>query len=391
MTTPLRLLAALAALGSAGACLVSTNDLAPKTAAQCEPWEKPCGNRCVNAGDPATGCGNAGCEPVDLSTDAGHCGACGHACLGGGCAAAVCEAQSISRGTPDLRGITVWGGDLYWLEGASGGQLVRWSSSTPFTAGNVSTVVAYLDPRTSPSVAPSANRIASGPSRLYVAGSGGVPTSNLTVWEIDPGASSKTSRYTDVAISAAAVDGIAATPDGVYFTRSDTPGLFFTDLGGAVASTVTTGGDPHGLAVSGSDVYYGYSQNVGTLARATHAGGESWTFPNANAEPDRLAVVQSGGVTKIFFASEVDGRVHALDGTTLGSIYAGSGLPNPIDIAADAAGAYFYDRAIGELLEWRADGWFFPLARNVQPFGVAVDGTHVYWTDASGAVMRVPK
>ncbi len=394
MTTATRFLALAACLAALEACVVSTDDLAPKTAAQCQAWEKACGYRCVNADDPATGCGNASCEPVDIQADAAHCGACGHACVAGACSAGVCAPEAISRGTADLRGVTVWNGDVYWLEGTSGGQLVRWTSTAPFTVGNVSTVVTLLDARTSPSVAPSANRIASRSTRLYVAGSGGaLPTDPaLILWEIDPGGPTKTSKYSDaLAPSTTAVNGIAATADGLYFTRSDAPGIFFSDLSGAPAVTVVAGVAARGLAPGGSDVYYGYGASSGTLARANRASGETIVSTFVGTQPDRLAVLQSGGVTQVYFASEVDASARLLNGATLVPLYGGSGIPNPTDIAADASGAYFFDRNIGELLEWRADGWLFPLARGVTPYGVAADATWVYWTDGSGSLMRVPK
>lgn len=398
MRIPARLLAVAVALASLAACVVSTSDLEPKIAADCQPFEKPCGYRCVSLDDPATGCSNESCDPVDLFADGSHCGACGHSCTVTACVEAVCLPESLQRGIAgDLRGIAEMNGTLYWLEGSEGGRLVSWSPATgdgSFTNSNSVVVVKSLDAATGRSGAPSAFRISALPalSRLYVAGSGGtVLTNNLTLWEIDPSAPSKTEFYTEPAVSSPTVDGIAATSAGVHYVRSDDLRLAFAS-GGASTLISTSNLEPlRGLAVLGNDVYYGFSSDFGTVARVSGAGAEVVVATGVSTLPHRLAAVQGGSGPLVYFASEADGSARLLDGTALVGIYGGSGVPHPIDVAADSNGAYFFDPVIGEVLEYRADGWFYPLARGAAPFGIAVDSTHVYWTDANGSVMRVPK
>jgi hypothetical protein len=395
MRIPVRLLVAAASLQ---ACAVSTTDLEPKTAADCQPFEKPCGYRCVNADDAATGCGNSSCDPVDLATDPGHCGACGHSCTVTACVDAVCQPESLLRGGPlgDLRGIAEWKGTLYWLEGSQSGRLVSWPTSAAFTDANTTIVATSLDNATGRTGAPSAFRIAANPalSRLYVAGSGGgAPTNNLTLWEIDPSVPSKTSFYSEAALTGVVVDGIAATSAGVHYVRSDDLRLAFAPPGAITPTFIATSNTEalRGLAALGSDVYFGHSGAFGTLARVNGAGPEQVVLTGVSTRPDRLAALQNAGITDVAFASEADGSARLLGGATVLPLYGGNGVPNPIDVASDGNGVYFFDRSIGEVLEFRSDGWFFPLARGATPFGIAVSGEYVYWTDQSGAVMRVPK
>ena len=402
MTNASRISVLAAAVAVLPACLVSTDEYAPKTAAQCQPWEKPCGYKCVSVDDPATGCGNASCDPVDTSTDPSHCGACAHACvLGTTCTLAVCAAESLPRpNATELRGIVAWRGDLFWIETsvAPGGALIRWSATGPFAGGSGTFVASGFETR---SGEPSTQHIATTASFLYVAGSSAasVPTHELAIWEIDPTSTtgSAASVFYSEAAAGARVDGIAATADGVYFTRADAPAVYFVKRGGVGGvSRTTSPATPRGLAASGSDVYYGYGGGgVASLARTDPTLVET-IVSTVGAQPDRLAVLGSGATAQVFFASEVDASAELWTGTSLALLYGGSGpgtgLASRADIAADAEGAYFFDAKIGEIIEWRADGWVFPLARNVSPRGIAVSGGYVYWTDAtSKAVMRVPK
>ncbi|HEY6001420.1 MAG TPA: hypothetical protein VIV57_01020 [Anaeromyxobacter sp.] len=401
MKTSARLLAFVApALAALSACVVSTGDLEPKTAADCQPFEKPCGYRCVSLDDPGTGCSNESCDAVDLFTDPSHCGACGHSCTLTACVEAVCLPESLQRGTAgDLRGIAEMNGTLYWLEGSQGGRLVSWSPSAgsgAFTNANAIVVTTLLDAAAGRSNAPSASRISALPSlgRLYVAGSGGgLPTNNLTLWEIDPSGPSKTSFYSEASVAGIVVDGIAATGAGVHYVRSDDLRLAFAPPSAVTPTFISTSNTQalRGLAVLGNDVYYGFSSDFGTLARVSGAGAEVVVARGVGTLPHRLAAVVGGSGALVYFASEDDGSARLVDGPTLVQIYSGSGVPHAIDVAADSNGAYFFDPVIGEVLEYRADGWFFPLARGAAPFGIAVDSTYVYWTDASGSVMRVPK
>ena len=51
---------------------------------------------------------------ADLATDPKHCGRCGHDCLGGSCAAGVCQSFALFPNQTKPLGITLLNGMLYW-------------------------------------------------------------------------------------------------------------------------------------------------------------------------------------------------------------------------------------------------------------------------------------
>lgn len=396
MKTPARLL--VLALASLAACLVSTDELRPKTAADCGAAEKACGYKCVPLNDAATGCGDAAsCAPVDLGADVNHCGACGHWCVGA-CSFGTCAPEALVRGAGELRGIAARSGGIYWLESSSGGRLVSWApwiGNGAFAGANVTVLATGLDPR---SGSPSLNRIAASPLRgmLYVVGST-LAVESLTLFGVDPVTPGAATRVDGDVLAPAGVvvDGVAATADAVYYARSDQANLAFWDFtggAGSVATGAAAAGDIRGLAASSPHVYYGHPAAGGTIARAS-AGAEEIVRTGAGGVPHRLAVYE-GASTEVYWESEVDGSVRYLflDGVpTTGMVYPGPGVAGAADIAADGGGVYWTDRSTGEVWEWRIDGAVFQLAGGVAPVGIATDGTYVYWTDDAGYVMRVPR
>ncbi len=391
------------ALALLGGCLVSTDELRPRTAADCAAGEKACGWRCVSLNDASTGCDEPeSCEPVDLQANQNHCGACGHWCEGT-CSFGTCTPRAISRGAVGMRGIVHRSGGIYWLETLDGGRLAYWAPNIndgTFTGPNVVVLASGLDPRAG---APSLNRIAANPSvgALYVVGSSIVPPENLTLYSIDPVAPGAPTRlYGDtLALADVIVDGVAATAEAVYWTRSDSADLSYWSFAGSAASTLDTGaataGSIRGLAPWGPNVYYGYPDGGGTIARTSSApiGTEEDVRPNMGSVPHRLAVYE-GLHVELYWQSEDDGSVRYmfLDGVpTTGTVYPGPGTAHSGDVTVDSGGVYWIDRGTGEIWMWRVDGTVFQLAQGVDPVGIATDGTYLYWTDNAGYVMRVPR
>lgn len=392
MKRPVRLLAAAAALQ---ACVVSTDDLRPRTAADCQSFEKPCGYRCVPVNDPATGCGDpASCAPVDVQTDTNNCGVCSHYCTS--CQSGLCAPEAITRTAGQLRGMAEKNGAIYWLETASGGQLVSWAPSMgAFAGATPATIVTNLDPR---SGAPSLRRIASNPlhPELHVAGSSpAAPVAPLAVFAVDPVAKTSTPVCTDaLAPSSVAVDGVVTTSTRVYFARSDSLSVDFCALSGASSGVVPTGSSSaiRGLGAVGDLVYYGYPDSGGTLAR-TAGATEEIVRSGVATVPHRVAPFDGGSGVDVYWMSEVDGSVSYLFAAlgTPAVAFAGSGAASPADLFVDSHGLYWTERSPGAVWEWRNDGEFFKLADGVAPIGLAADVDNVYWTDDSGKVMRVPK
>jgi hypothetical protein len=143
-----------------------------------------------------------------------------------------------------------------------------------------------------------------------------------------------------------------------------------------------------GITSVGQRVYYG---RHGSIVSADATGIETPVLTDTfGTAPHRIAVVP-GAPQELFWISEDDGSVFRwTEGGVPDQIHSGAGATKA-DLVADAQGAYWTDRAQGTVFEWRRDGWVFPLAKGVTPNGVAVDGTYVYFTDATGWVYRVPK
>lgn len=392
MKTRLHLLLAAASLQ---ACIVSTNDLRPKTAADCQPLEKPCGYRCVSVNDPGTGCGDpASCAAVDLQTDTNNCGVCNHYCTS--CQSGLCTPEGIPRTAGQLRGIAEKNGAIYWLETANGGQLVSWAPTMgAFAGATPTTIVTNLDPRAG---APSLRRIASNPqlADLHVPGSSALAPAPLAVFAVDPIAKTATPVCVDaLAPSNVAVEGVATTSTRVYFTRSDHLSVDFCAFAGGATGAVPTGSTSapiRGLGALGDLVYYGYPDSGGTLAR-TAGATEEVVRTGVTTVPDRVAVFDNGSGIDVYWMSEVDGSVSYLF-AALGTpvvAFTGSGSASPADIVVDSHGLYWTERTPGAVWEWRNDGQFFTLADGVAPIGLAADVDFVYWTDDSGQVMRVAK
>jgi len=149
---------ALIALALLAAGCTLTPDVSayqPKAAADC-PGQKACGYRCVDADDPAAGCGLATCSPcpaggantvpvcgaaqacavacapgfaaadgdpahgcgVPVLTDASSCGAVGHACPAGvSCSGGTCQqapSTEVAATGEAPRGLAVLGSTFYW-------------------------------------------------------------------------------------------------------------------------------------------------------------------------------------------------------------------------------------------------------------------------------------
>jgi hypothetical protein len=147
-----------------------------------------------------------------------------------------------------------------------------------------------------------------------------------------------------------------------------------------------TVGDPGGIAVDGTYVYYA-QVSAGAIGRAKLDGSSpNAGFLTAPVEPLGVAV----DATYIYWADKFFNAIGRakLDasGPNTGFI-AGGGLPS--DVAVDATYIYWADAgAIGRAkLDGSSPNKKFITAGLGSPTGVAVDATYIYWADA-GAIGR---
>jgi hypothetical protein len=437
MTTLRRLLPV--AVLSLSACLVSTDDLKPRTDADCvaqDPSTKACGYKCVSREDPATGCGGSGCAPCDVSgiqhvvplcdashscafacaegwetcdgspsdgcetflwgSDPGNCGACGRACPPGGtCTEGVCAPLVELDVYPSVpRGILNHQGKVYFVQDDVDPTYQALGVVTgTYVAGGLGHV----------------RWLAGDPTNAEVWATGTKPSGNvwgfeLALTEIDVSTVTPAVVYKalDPLSSSEYLDGNAVTGAGrVLFTSSMDTDLFvfdplavssqttFIDLPGAVSGT------PRGIApfadALGKYYLFGYSDRGGTLSFVRElpggVGGEQIALTGAGT-PSRLAVWQNPlDLTRniVFWASEDDGGVRwAVPGEWANWSVAEwpTGPTSLMDITADAQGVYWTNRSTGLVTMWSAaTGKVVPLAWSTSPFGIATSVTRVYWTD----------
>ncbi len=436
--TTLRRLLPIAVL-SLSACLVSTNDLKPRTNEECaaqDPNTKACGYKCVSREDPATGCAASGCTPCSVvglanavpacdaygscsftcvagygdcnggsdgcetfiaGTDAANCGACGRACPNGGaCTNGACAPLLSLDARPSVPlGMLNRQGTLYFVqddpdpnhralrEVVSGKEVATGLGHVRWLAGD-----------------PTAARVWATGTRPSVTAPYGFEH-ELTAIDVSSVPSLAVNRYDALhpLSSSEYLDGIAVTSKGeVLFTSSLDSNLFvFEELPSATTSYIqlsAASGSPKGIArypAGVSDYYlFGYSDSGGTLgfvADSPPLGGEQLALRGAGT-PSRLAVWVNPGNTSdvlVFWASEDDGSVRWApwaNWASWGYVAPPTGPTSVMDITADADGVYWSNRSTGLVTMWKAaTGQVVILARSSSPFGIATFSSWVYWSD----------
>jgi hypothetical protein len=287
------------------------------------------GETCDDGNNPAD------CAP-DLATSPQNCGMCGHDCLGGACVGGVCQPVIIGVGPannpPENLAIDLT--HAYVSLGAGGGV-----AKVPLTGGPVEILVAGVG----------AEGIAVDATHVYWVNPGIEPPggNDGAIMKVPLGGGAPTPLATDLKMPRM----VALTPSHVYWT------VFY-------GNTVMR------AAKDGSDVVTIASTGTGAFGIALDAQFVYWTEKSMTA-PIKKAPIDGGA-----------------------AILLTQGSPVPSGIAVDADRAYWTD-IVGDKLESA------PLAggaatQHASGFAggngglVALDATHVYWTNGQ-AVLRVLK
>lgn len=331
----------------------------------------------ADASDEALLVGDGATCVADLAIDPSNCGRCAHSCAGAACVAGKCQAVTLAtRSHPyDL---AVDATDVYWTDKGTlsvgpgvarcpkaGGTVVPVASASVGTADPASvtvqsgrvvftdvifnTVVSCGLP--GPGCTDSQTTTESGPK--------GITTNGTKLFWVN--GNSGNVRSDDVTLSnpqtivqnQIGLSRVAANATTVFFTVTN--GVSSGPVGGTTSpNAFSTGMNPRDLALDATYVYVAYATEV---HRQTHAFG---------------------------------GEIVVAKGTDIQRL------------AVDASGIYFTDRggAIGRILRCPVAGCTAAQVPEVlatgeiMPLGIALDATHVYWTNeatSGGTIRRVAK
>lgn len=410
-------------------CVVNTDELKPKTQADCAyaPGLKPCGNKCMRTDDPATGCANAGCnacpgvpsgwesycDPAllcasrppcpegwaycdgpydgvcdDLLSDGSHCGACGRSCQGDACSLGECPtpivyASLTSGGTGNAWDLAYDGFSVYWV------------------------IDNYLSPWNGALVADGVVQAEwSGRPWRLVADADGIVVASMdasdAIWDVTG------PTVTPLTYPAAEVMSLSADPSYAYYSTFGSTALqavgrysgsnWSYDLGAVLTATAPV--DP---VYGGDDILAATA--AGTLEWVDYGFGADGTYATGLEPPAALtvftgAVGSAGTPRRIAFWITTGGRVFRRE------LPAGPIIPvmgwddsstitfNYVDIAADADGVYWTDYHHYAVVEWRAareDVVLLASPLSDPPVAVAPATLGVLWLSGFGNVHATAK
>ncbi len=308
--------------------------------------------------------------PGDLSSDASNCGAFGHSCLGGACVASVCQPVVLATGHPSAWDVRVQNGVVSWNDygapnvfqvPASGGAV----TSIP-TAGTVMTIA--LD---SSSLLWGEHE-PDGTSLINLTPLAGGPVTSLLT------------TYTGA--HGIATDANYVYDAGYYFIRR-------TPRAGGPSDFVVTGLAMRQVAVDDAFVYWTEYQSNGTVSRAPKTGGDAVALATGQEVGYGIAVRDG----YVYWGAAGQGHISRVPVTggaseLLVDLSGGYGRA----VVVDDANVYFSSIvSSGEVrVVPRNGGTARTLATGLAdaPWGIAVDTTAVYFTDAQGGrVMKVAK
>lgn len=431
MRTLAPLLAALLAAG----CFVSTSEFRPTTDEACAAQAagtKACGNRCVAADDPATGCGAPGdCQPcprpaeanrmawcvagrcgarcvagwadcdgaaangceILIETDAAHCGNCTHACEVGVCVGGACSAAEVASWPSQLPGAMARDTDgtiRYVLVDAAALTTTEGVTSQVCALGGACTTVSGAASALASAAGTWWAGVSDGSSLVVVEGPPTGPTVITTVAR---------ANYAGELIDAILVTTRARVLYTTKTTHQDPTGpesyLHVLEPGGTPAGmyVATRTSTPRGIGAIPPFYFVGSGDEHGTLFRyedAARIDPQTTVARTGTANPTRL-VGWSDPLGRAFlvWGSEDDGSVWAAAvNTTSGAVDVPVRLAPPtgstahMELASDADGVYWCNHGTGRVSRWRpSDNAVFDVGTSSSPQSLATDATRVYWTD----------
>jgi sugar lactone lactonase YvrE len=330
-----------------------------------------CGFACTGTYADCNKAAKDGCE-IDLQSDPANCGECGHSCLGDGCKAGRCEPKVLAINQSDPSDLAV-DGQWVFFTNTGAGEVAR----VPKVGGNVVVLASGEDAPTG--IAIDDKQVYY--SNTYTPGSikrvgkeGGKP---IVLTEDE--------NFTYYAYR------LIVDATSLYWVTDTTTGKVVTmpKVGGAPTILQNKATSPKGLAFDGTSIFWPV---FGEIRRAPPVANAPPTKLSASEQfPSALAADEGAVYWTDMYAATVR-RVPKAGGTptTLATMTAGARLGA---IAVDATHVFFLDPQGNTVRKVpKTGGPAVTIAIANAPRGLALDETHVYWTNGGdGTVMRVAK
>ncbi len=271
------------------------------------------------------GSGGSSCAGVDTQTDPLHCGTCGHSCLGGVCAAGVCQPVSLVDHENKPSAVQLDGERVVWLTDA----VRAWTPSA-----GVSTLW-------SPPSKPVA--LAVGKLRMMVALLDG------SVWRLGPGGEEPT-KVTDTHSS---ITAIRAVGDGFYWSDFGENKLVKVDATGAFSEVSQAGCYPVNFVVRDGHAYVSSGACRGILDVSLEAPADTparVVFQDLSGDQQPRFVALDGGdvvwtddgqAPGLRATSLADGTTRTLLAFGPNPVFAGGGFIQAVSLAV-TGGDLFY-------------------------------------------------
>ena len=310
-----------------------------------------------------------GCE-VSLS-DSNHCGTCGRVC-DSGCNNATCQWTKVTSGVSSPGAIALDATNVYFAAGTSIYQLAK-SGGTPTSIATIT------------------NTASSGPGEIVVDG-GRVYFTDLGTSMVRSVAVGGGSEKTHAVAEKFKLVGLAVSTTQLFWTTGFGGSVESVPLAGGAKVTLASGqAFPSSVVHAGGFVYWTDTASPGGLWKHGLAPGGNAEKLGADPHPGQLVVW--GGTA--YYAAFGEIRKLPLAGGTATGLASASSV---WDVATDGSNVYWIvessTAAAGAIRRVPVGGGpVFAISNYLKsPTRIAVDQSHVYWTDIEqNDVKRVSK